>query len=86
VESTICPSVQAMRRKFGFRIEDLTARELEVLHLMLEGKGNKEISAATGISGRTAQFHASNLLNKLGLANRRDLLAYALSQLRLPLL
>jgi DNA-binding CsgD family transcriptional regulator len=48
----------------------LTARELEVLRLVNEGQSNGEIGAALFISTKTASVHVSNILRKLGAANR----------------
>jgi len=51
----------------------LTAREGQVLQLLLRRLTNKEISSALGISERTAKFHVSNILSKLQLDDRRSL-------------
>ena len=50
----------------------LTARELEVLALLAEGRTNKEIGEALFISPKTASVHVSNLLMKLGVGNRTE--------------
>jgi len=51
----------------------LTAREAEILQLLMRRLTNKEISSAIGISERTVKFHVSNILGKLQLEDRRDL-------------
>lgn len=48
----------------------LSARELEVLQLLAEGRGNEEIAKSLYISPRTAKNHVSAVLNKLGVENR----------------
>ena len=48
----------------------LTPREREVLRLVADGRSNKEIARALGITERTAKFHVTSLLNKLGAENR----------------
>jgi DNA-binding CsgD family transcriptional regulator len=48
----------------------LTARERDVLRLVAAGWSNPEIGDALGISRKTASVHVSNLLGKLGVANR----------------
>jgi len=53
-------------------IPQLTEREREVLALMAEGLSNKEIAARLGFSERTAAFHVSNILQKLGAASRTE--------------
>jgi DNA-binding NarL/FixJ family response regulator/signal transduction histidine kinase len=57
----------------------LTPRELEVLQLIGQGLADKEIAVALGTSAKTAQFHVSNLLDKLAAQNRTDAvrIAYA---------
>lgn len=51
----------------------LTARERQVLQLLMRGLANKEISRSLEISERTAKFHVSNILGKLQLEDRREL-------------
>lgn len=53
-------------------IEHLTTREREVLRLMSEGLGNREIALRLGISEHTAKFHASSILGKLGASSRTE--------------
>ena len=52
--------------------EPLTAREREVLTLLAEGAGNKEVAAKLGISENTAKFHVSSILGKLGATTRTE--------------
>jgi two-component system, NarL family, response regulator LiaR len=54
--------------------QSLTAREGQVLQLLFRHLTNKEIAVQLNIRERTAKFHVSNLLRKLGLENRRNLL------------
>lgn len=55
----------------------LTARELEVLRLLAQGRQNKEIAAALTISQRTVKFHVSAIMTKLGADNRTEAVALA---------
>jgi DNA-binding NarL/FixJ family response regulator len=55
----------------------LSAREREVLRLVAGGKSNKEIAAKLRISERTAKFHVTAILNKLGAENRAQAAAIA---------
>jgi DNA-binding NarL/FixJ family response regulator len=59
------------------RIEDLSARELDVLRLIARGMENSEIAEALNISQRTAKNHVSNILAKLGLPSRVQAAIYA---------
>jgi len=55
----------------------LTAREQEVIGLLVRGRANKEIAAALSCSVRTVEFHISNLLRKLGVSSRLELVTQA---------
>jgi NarL family two-component system response regulator LiaR len=58
--------------------EPLTERELEVLKLIAQGYSNREISEQLHLSERTVGKYASNILDKLHLANRTQAALYAL--------
>ena len=53
-------------------VEELTPREIEVLRMMAEGLGNKEIAARLGISDHTVKFHISSILAKVGASSRTE--------------
>jgi DNA-binding NarL/FixJ family response regulator len=55
----------------------LTQRELQVLRLIADGKGNPEIAESLGISEQTVKTHVSAILEKLGVANRIQAAVYA---------
>jgi len=55
----------------------LTARELEVLRLVVAGKANKEIARILKVAERTVEFHMSNIKQKLGLASRLEAAMWA---------
>jgi DNA-binding NarL/FixJ family response regulator len=57
---------------------ELTDREREVIQLLADGKSNKEIADAMGISVRTAETHRANLLRKLKLSSVAELVRYAI--------
>jgi DNA-binding CsgD family transcriptional regulator len=55
----------------------LTAREQEVLQHLVEGRTNRQIARALFISEKTASVHVSNIMSKLGAANRSEAAAIA---------
>ena len=52
--------------------ESLTPREEEVLALVRDGLGNKEIAGRLNISEHTVKFHISSILGKLGAGSRTE--------------
>lgn len=60
--------------------EALTPREAEVLRLLAQGMPNKEIADRLVVSERTAKFHVSSILTKLGASNRTEAVAIAAQQ------
>ncbi len=65
--------------------ETLTPREREVLHLVAEGLTSGEIAGRLFISPRTAESHRANLMRKLGLRSRTDLVRFAFQRGIVPL-
>ena len=58
-------------------LDALTARELDVVALMADGRTNREIAAALFISEKTASVHVSHILAKLGVRSRVQAVAVA---------
>lgn len=56
----------------------LTTREREIVQLLAEGRGNKQIASVLGISIRTAETHRANVLRKLSLDSMASLVRYAI--------
>ena len=55
------------------QLTELSKREREVVGLLLQGKSNKLIAAALGISVRTVEFHLQNVYVKQGVGSRMEL-------------
>ena len=58
-------------------VDALTRRELEVLRLLAKGNTNRQIAGLLGLSVRTVENHRANLMGKLGLVSRVELVNYA---------
>lgn len=58
--------------------DGLTEREREILKLVAEGKTNREIASLLHISTKTADRHRANLMEKLNIHNRSQLIKYAI--------
>lgn len=59
---------------------ELTPRERQVLQLIAEGYTNKEIAGILSISVKTVQAHRGNLMQKLDLHDRGELIKYAIQK------
>jgi DNA-binding NarL/FixJ family response regulator len=57
--------------------DGLTARELEVLRLIAQGKSNREIGAELVLSLRTVERHIDNIYSKLGIHSKAQATAYS---------
>lgn len=57
--------------------ELLTAREREILHLLAEGKSNKDIASLLNLSQYTVETHRRNIQEKLNLHSLAELILYA---------
>jgi DNA-binding NarL/FixJ family response regulator len=55
----------------------LSERERDVVVLVAEGLGNKQVGATLGISVKTVESHRRNIMRKLGLKSSADLVRYA---------
>ncbi|MEU4654805.1 response regulator transcription factor [Streptomyces sp. NPDC023723] len=72
------PSVPPQRRSdVQRRFDQLTARETEVVQLMLRGWSNDEIAAALELSRATVKSHVHSLMGKLALNSRIDVITLA---------
>lgn len=61
----------------GAPVEPLTPRELDVLHLLARGNTNRQAAEVLGLSVRTVENHRANLMGKLGISSRVELVSYA---------
>lgn len=67
------------------REDELSARELEVLHLLAEGASNKAIAGHLALTENTVKSHISRIFDKLAVQNRAEAVATAIKRGLLPL-
>jgi DNA-binding NarL/FixJ family response regulator len=62
----------------GEALPTLSARELEVLQLIVNGKSNKDIAAMLSLSANTVAVHRANIMQALDIHNTAELVVYAI--------
>jgi DNA-binding NarL/FixJ family response regulator len=78
LSSNIVNRDEAIPRDESARGLRLTLREREIVQLLAEGRSNKEVASALGISLRTAETHRASILRKLNLESIAGLVRYAI--------
>jgi len=66
------------KREARERVEQLTARESDVLKGLLAGESNKQLATRLGISLRTVEMHRGNMMERLGVSSLAQALTLAL--------
>ncbi|MDE1885190.1 MAG: response regulator transcription factor, partial [Xanthomonadaceae bacterium] len=75
---------EAAERDLGARaqrvgpVESLSAREREILRLLVQGRGNAQIAALLSLSIKTVETYRSRMMHKLGIGNLADLVRFGL--------
>lgn len=59
-------------------VNQLSAREVEVLGLVADGRSNKEVGASLGLSALTVKSHLARIARKLGTGDRAEMVAMAM--------
>ncbi|MBN1362013.1 MAG: response regulator transcription factor [Sedimentisphaerales bacterium] len=77
---TYFPSTIAARLMTRQNRQELTAREVEVLHLLVRGRSNKEIASDLNIATRTVKLHVGHILQKLSVLDRTQAVTAALQR------
>lgn len=67
-------------RNASSRSDQLTAREREIVTMVAYGHTNKEIADALGITVKTVETHKTNIMQKLELTSRAELVRFAIAQ------
>jgi DNA-binding NarL/FixJ family response regulator len=61
----------------GKPVSQLTEREVQVVQLLAEGKSNKEVAGALGVSTRTVESHRNHIMRKMNFTSFSDLIRFA---------
>lgn len=77
---TYVPAEIAVRLAERLPCDELTAREHEVLALVVEGASNAQIARRLGIAGGTVKNHISSIFEKLGVTQRTEAVAVAIKR------
>jgi two-component system, NarL family, response regulator NreC len=72
--------VEAYRARTALPVDPLSERERQVLQLIAEGKGTREIADLLGVSIKTAESHRTHITKKLGISQTAGLVRYALQR------
>jgi DNA-binding NarL/FixJ family response regulator len=73
----LAPAVTRIRPRGGSP-DELSGREVEVLQLVSEGRSNKEIGDALGLSALTVKSHLARIARKIGTGDRAEMVAHAM--------
>jgi two-component system, NarL family, response regulator YdfI len=76
--SEMQPARSVVADDFVESVEPLTTRERDVLQMLSQGLGNKEIAGRLKISEHTVKFHIASIFGKLGASTRTEAVSIAL--------
>ncbi len=79
IENEIAQELALQKLSPGHELQDLTARDLEIMRLLAEGMSLTEIADALGISYKTAANACSHIKAKLGVTRTNDLVRMAMT-------
>jgi two-component system response regulator FixJ len=71
-------SLQIERAEIAARLAELTPREHEVMDMVTEGRSNREIAAALGVSAKTVEAHRARVMDKMRAGSLAELVRMAL--------
>jgi DNA-binding NarL/FixJ family response regulator len=77
--------MSALEHEQPAMVESLTRREMEVLHMMAAGSGNKQIAASLSMSAHTAKFHVAQIMAKLGATSRTEAVSIGIRRGLIPI-
>lgn len=71
-------ALRAQRADIAARLAELTPREHEVMEMVTEGRSNKEIAAALGVTAKTVEAHRARVMDKMRAESLAELVRMAL--------
>jgi DNA-binding NarL/FixJ family response regulator len=77
-EQVLDPRLEQLPETPATATRPLSARELEILQHIVNGKSNKEIAGMLGLSVNTVSVHRANIMQALGIHNAAELVVYAI--------
>jgi DNA-binding NarL/FixJ family response regulator len=77
-EQVLAPELSRAAALKGEAKSRLTARELQILQLIVDGKSNKEIADHFSLSANTVAVHRANIMDALGIHKTAELVVYAI--------
>lgn len=73
--------VQVWNKQVGQLWDSLTKRERQTLELLVQGMDNALIAETLSVTDRTAAYHVSNLIRKLGVSSRQEAISWAIKHI-----
>lgn len=70
---------QSERAEIATKLDQLTPREYEVMGMVTDGKSNKEIASALGVSAKTVEAHRARVMEKMAATSLAELVRMAMS-------
>jgi DNA-binding NarL/FixJ family response regulator len=80
--ATLAEQQKDVPTKLDTRLERITPRERQIVHLLSAGASNKEIAKRLDVTERTVKAHLTAIFKKLGISGRLQLALYALEHSR----
>lgn len=71
-------ALQTQRAEIAARLAELTPREHEVMEMVTEGRSNKEIATALGVTAKTVEAHRARVMDKMRAESLAELVRMAL--------